>query len=100
MAPLLIGGKNAPGSLGGIGADTLSDAIILENIHTERSGEDLVIEAYVKKKNTSDAAYSGEPSAMKSLPEEKIDEKEAGEEIIPVPVNEEKAGSLPKEKED
>lgn len=50
LAPLLIGGAEAPGAVGGIGADVVSEAVFLENIRTERSGEDLVVEAYVNKK--------------------------------------------------
>ena len=53
LAPLLIGGAEAPGAVGGIGADVVSKAVSLENIRTERSGEDLVVEAYVNKKRKS-----------------------------------------------
>ena len=49
----MIGGAEAPGAVGGIGADVVSEAVSLENIRTERSGEDLVVEAYVNKKRKS-----------------------------------------------
>lgn len=50
MAPILIGGKDAPGAVGGTGAALIPEAVQLENIRTERSGVDLVIEGYVKKR--------------------------------------------------
>lgn len=50
MAPILIGGKDAPGAIGGTGAALIPEAVQLENIHTERSGVDLVVEGYVKKR--------------------------------------------------
>ena len=52
LAPVIIGGIGAPGAIGGIGADRVSAAVPLENIRTERSGADLVVEAYVKKGKT------------------------------------------------
>ena len=52
LAPVIIGGIDAPGAIGGIGADRVSAAVPLENIRTERSGADLVVEAYVKKGKT------------------------------------------------
>jgi len=50
MAPILIGGKDAPGAVGGTGAALIPEAVQLENIRTERSGVDLVVEGYVKKR--------------------------------------------------
>ena len=50
MAPILIGGKDAPGAIGGTGAALIPEAVQLENIRTERSGVDLVVEGYVKKR--------------------------------------------------
>lgn len=47
MAPMVIGGAGAPGLIGGIGASAVKDAVRLRDISTERSGRDLVIEAYV-----------------------------------------------------
>lgn len=50
MAPILIGGKGAPGAIGGTGAALIPEAVQLEDIRTERSGVDLVVEGYVKRK--------------------------------------------------
>lgn len=52
-APILIGGKDAPGLLGGKGADTIPEAVRLKNITTLMSGSDLIIEGYVDHKEES-----------------------------------------------
>lgn len=43
LAPLLIGGSNALGSLGGIGADQLDQALRLKSMYTETLGNDLLV---------------------------------------------------------
>lgn len=50
MGPMIIGGKEAPGLIGGQGAAHLSEAVVLKDIHTELSGADLVVEAYVDRR--------------------------------------------------
>lgn len=50
MGPMIIGGKDAPGLIGGPGASHLSEAVVLKDIHTEMSGADLVVEAYVDRR--------------------------------------------------
>ncbi len=50
LAPMIIGGKDAPGLIGGTGAAKISDTISLRNIETSKSGQDLIIEAYVEKR--------------------------------------------------
>ncbi len=50
LAPMIIGGKDAPGLIGGTGAAKISEAIRLRNIETSKSGQDLIIEAYVEKR--------------------------------------------------
>jgi diaminohydroxyphosphoribosylaminopyrimidine deaminase/5-amino-6-(5-phosphoribosylamino)uracil reductase len=47
VAPKLIGGKDAPGPLGGSGIEHLPDAIALSGLDVTRLGEDLLISAYV-----------------------------------------------------
>ncbi len=49
-APMIIGGTGAPGLIGGTGAASISDTITLRDIETQRTGSDLIIEAYVVKK--------------------------------------------------
>ncbi len=44
-APLLIGGRDAPGPLGGAGAPTLADAPRLDHLQVQHRGSDLVVEA-------------------------------------------------------
>lgn len=63
MAPILIGGKDAPGAIGGTGAALIPEAVQLENIRTERSGVDLVVEGYVKKRKR----YPPKNRCLKSL---------------------------------
>jgi diaminohydroxyphosphoribosylaminopyrimidine deaminase/5-amino-6-(5-phosphoribosylamino)uracil reductase len=47
IAPILLGGRDAPGSLGGAGVDRLSRAIRLEGLSCTRVGPDLCVEACV-----------------------------------------------------
>jgi diaminohydroxyphosphoribosylaminopyrimidine deaminase/5-amino-6-(5-phosphoribosylamino)uracil reductase len=44
-APLLIGGRNAPGPLGGAGAATLAEARRLDHLQVQHRGGDLIVEA-------------------------------------------------------
>ena len=44
-APLLIGGREAPGPLAGAGAATLAEAQRLDHLRVQRQGGDLVVEA-------------------------------------------------------
>ncbi len=44
-APLLIGGRQAPGPLGGAGAAALADAARLDHLEVRRRGGDVVVEA-------------------------------------------------------
>ena len=50
VSPMIIGGKEAPGLVGGQGAASIPEAVKLKNVSTEMSGEDLVVEAYVDHK--------------------------------------------------
>lgn len=43
-APILIGGEDAPGPLGGAGIDRLADAGRIEALRTRRRGPDLIVE--------------------------------------------------------
>jgi diaminohydroxyphosphoribosylaminopyrimidine deaminase / 5-amino-6-(5-phosphoribosylamino)uracil reductase len=47
VAPRLIGGREAPGPLGGAGVERLADAIQLRELDTTRLGDDLLITGYV-----------------------------------------------------
>lgn len=49
IAPKLIGGKEAPGPLAGLGPERLSDALVLERINVVRLGSDILVEGYIKK---------------------------------------------------
>lgn len=46
MAPLIIGGPNAPPAVGGIGAESLDRAVRLSNLEIVRHGSDLEITGY------------------------------------------------------
>lgn len=48
LAPLLIGGKAAPGAVGGPGIEKLADAIRLRDVRVSPLGEDLLVEGYVQ----------------------------------------------------
>lgn len=45
-APLIIGGRNAPAAIGGVGPDSLAEALHLSDISIERHGDDIEITAY------------------------------------------------------
>jgi len=46
IAPKLIGGKTAPGPIGGAGIEQLSKAVLFRNIQVSQIGEDILIEGY------------------------------------------------------
>ena len=46
IAPRLIGGRDAPGPVGGAGIEHLSDAIGLHGVDVTRLGDDVLITAY------------------------------------------------------
>jgi diaminohydroxyphosphoribosylaminopyrimidine deaminase/5-amino-6-(5-phosphoribosylamino)uracil reductase len=48
IAPLIIGGKEAHSPVEGSGIETLRDAIKLSQVATQRFGEDILVEGYVK----------------------------------------------------
>ena len=54
VAPKIIGGSGAPGPYGGIGIDLLSDAVELEDLALQTLGSDLMIEGYVKRRESRD----------------------------------------------
>ena len=47
LAPMVIGGRGAPGPVGGPGIEGLDQAIALHDLETTRLGRDLMITAYV-----------------------------------------------------
>ena len=47
IAPKLIGGKNAPGPIGGAGIARLAEVLELRNVKTTQIGVDLLIEGYL-----------------------------------------------------
>ena len=54
VAPKIIGGAGAPGPYGGAGSDLLSEAVELEDLVVRNLGEDLMIEGYVKRRESRD----------------------------------------------
>jgi diaminohydroxyphosphoribosylaminopyrimidine deaminase/5-amino-6-(5-phosphoribosylamino)uracil reductase len=51
IAPLMIGGADAPGPLAGLGSASINDALPLENITHTVIGGDILVEGYVSKIN-------------------------------------------------
>ena len=47
IAPRLIGGRHAPGAVGGTGVERLAEAIPLRELDATRLGDDLLITGYV-----------------------------------------------------
>lgn len=54
IAPKIIGGTGAPGSYGGEGSDLLSEAVELEDLIVSQKGPDLMIEGFVKRRESRD----------------------------------------------
>ncbi len=54
VAPKIIGGTGAPGPYGGAGSDLLTDAVELEEIIVSQKGPDLMIEGFVKRRESRD----------------------------------------------
>jgi len=46
VAPMIIGGQDAPSAIGGDGAETISEAMQLENVRVEQRGRDIEITGY------------------------------------------------------
>jgi diaminohydroxyphosphoribosylaminopyrimidine deaminase/5-amino-6-(5-phosphoribosylamino)uracil reductase len=46
LAPIIIGGRDAPSAIGGAGAERLVDALRLSNVEVVRHGEDLEVTGY------------------------------------------------------
>ena len=51
VAPMILGGDQAPVTIAGRGAATLSDAIRLRDISVDQFGDDIEITGYPRKKN-------------------------------------------------
>ncbi len=48
IAPLIIGGRDAPAAIGGTGAERITDAASLHDVEIKRHGPDLEITGYIK----------------------------------------------------
>ncbi|MCX8104112.1 MAG: bifunctional diaminohydroxyphosphoribosylaminopyrimidine deaminase/5-amino-6-(5-phosphoribosylamino)uracil reductase RibD [Candidatus Bipolaricaulota bacterium] len=53
IAPKIVGGRAAPGPIGGVGFARLSEAISLREITISRLGNDILYEAYVDEESTA-----------------------------------------------
>jgi diaminohydroxyphosphoribosylaminopyrimidine deaminase / 5-amino-6-(5-phosphoribosylamino)uracil reductase len=49
VAPMIIGGQDAPSAIGGDGAERIADARQLENVSVERRGRDIEVTGYPVK---------------------------------------------------
>ena len=54
IAPKIIGGSGAPGPYGGTGCGALSEAVELEDMIVRHLGEDLMVEGFVKRRESRD----------------------------------------------
>ena len=54
VAPKIIGGAEAPGPYGGLGSKLLADAVELEDLVVQQRGVDLMIEGFVKRRESRD----------------------------------------------
>ena len=48
LAPKLVGGKDAPGAIAGLGIDRMADAIALEGVELRQLDQDILVQAAVK----------------------------------------------------
>ena len=51
IAPMIIGGDDAPSAIGGAGAEKIAEALQLENIHVQQYGRDIEVTGYPKSKD-------------------------------------------------
>lgn len=51
IAPRLIGGRDAPSAIGGLGIERLSDAVDLEDVEIVRRGSDIEVTGYPKRQS-------------------------------------------------
>ncbi|MTI84573.1 MAG: bifunctional diaminohydroxyphosphoribosylaminopyrimidine deaminase/5-amino-6-(5-phosphoribosylamino)uracil reductase RibD [Firmicutes bacterium] len=49
VAPKIIGGREAPGPVGGKGVEVLENAVLLDRMQVSMCGRDMLIEGYIKK---------------------------------------------------
>ena len=49
VAPTIIGGADAPGAVGGLGADTLGEALSLCEVRVEAVGDDVMVRGHVRR---------------------------------------------------
>ncbi len=56
IAPILIGGRDAIPTIGGAGAEQVSEALHLKRVEIERIGEDLLVTGYPERGNASTAS--------------------------------------------
>ncbi|MBA2733792.1 MAG: bifunctional diaminohydroxyphosphoribosylaminopyrimidine deaminase/5-amino-6-(5-phosphoribosylamino)uracil reductase RibD [Acidobacteria bacterium] len=47
IAPVIIGGRDAPASIGGLGAEKIADTINLQDIEVNRHGRDIEVTGYI-----------------------------------------------------
>jgi diaminohydroxyphosphoribosylaminopyrimidine deaminase/5-amino-6-(5-phosphoribosylamino)uracil reductase len=50
IAPIIIGSRNAPAAIGGIGAEKIADSINLQDVEVIRHGRDIEVTGYPKSK--------------------------------------------------
>jgi diaminohydroxyphosphoribosylaminopyrimidine deaminase/5-amino-6-(5-phosphoribosylamino)uracil reductase len=48
ISPVVIGGKAAPGPIGGEGVEKMAEALRLERVRFTRMGEDMLVTGYVR----------------------------------------------------
>ena len=51
LAPVIIGGAEAVPAVGGVGSDTVAEAMRLRNVSVEHVGEDLMVVGYPVRKD-------------------------------------------------
>ncbi len=54
IAPKIIGGRDAPGPVGGMGVDSPADAAVLERVKVSRLGADLLVEGHLNYSSKPD----------------------------------------------
>lgn len=54
IAPKIVGGKTAPGPVGGAGIASLADAVRLEEVAMDKVGDDLLVTAYIAEREGRD----------------------------------------------
>jgi len=70
IAPRILGGDDARGSIGGKSPETLIDAVPLRDVHFNRVGDDILVEGFVVRTAAQDMVHAKADAGPEQKPDE------------------------------